>query len=443
MISYLILLHLGLIALYGLYRWQLHDLPSYRLNRFFLLIIPLICFLLPLFRLPVSPVVNKEWLEIRDEYWEPLQQGLEAQSTDAGSVELDPAKWLLLVYAAGMLWQLSLSGFGWFRACRYLRRASQVRRGNIHWSGRIRQSCAFFGHVYLGQDYQALSLRERLFLLRHEAAHARLGHSWDLLWVDFFRIVAWCNPCAHRLLKSLRSVHEFQADRAAAPAPGDFSPYARLLLALLGKMEHLPIPSFHSHPLAKRILMLKRTNSQAPVRWRAYLLSIPLLAMLLGLSAFRAGFGQSVPLQELSDKQAHNFPQLDPDDKRLPTFRPVPGEITFGFGMRMHPVLQVRKQHLGVDFTAGMNTAVRAAGSGTVVSYLNQQGYGNLLTIDHGNGYQTRYAQLSESKAEVGQIVQQGEVVALSGNTGLSTHPHLHFEVIFQGEHVDPATLLK
>ncbi len=125
---------------------------------------------------------------------------------------------------------------------------------------------------------------------------------------------------------------------------------------------------------------------------------------------------------------------------------PVPGvtSITSDFGYRIHPILKKQKLHAGMDIGCREGTQVIAAADGTVIKREHQYngnngtGYGNYLLIDHGGGMYTRYAHLSRPLAEVGQTVKKGDIIALSGQTGGVTGPHLHFEVIINGTPVDP-----
>lgn len=122
---------------------------------------------------------------------------------------------------------------------------------------------------------------------------------------------------------------------------------------------------------------------------------------------------------------------------------PVRGTISSGFGPRIHPIYNVPSFHTGIDFAVPEGTPVRAAAAGTVTfAGWHDSGFGLLVVLDHGNGYETYYAHLSRVLVAVGQYVQAGETLALSGNTGLSTGPHLHFEVRYLGTPVDPRPLL-
>ncbi len=113
--------------------------------------------------------------------------------------------------------------------------------------------------------------------------------------------------------------------------------------------------------------------------------------------------------------------------------------VTSFFGTRLHPILGVYKTHTGIDIGAGYGTAVLAAANGVVTTAAyDAGGYGNYLIIDHGNGNKTLYAHMSQINSRVGQTVTQGQTIGLVGSTGMSTGPHLHFEVFVGGTRVDP-----
>jgi murein DD-endopeptidase MepM/ murein hydrolase activator NlpD len=121
---------------------------------------------------------------------------------------------------------------------------------------------------------------------------------------------------------------------------------------------------------------------------------------------------------------------------------PVDGaRISSGFGMRYHPVLGYTRMHKGIDFAVPVGTPVMAAGSGVVQIAGRLGGYGNYLRINHGNGYSTAYGHLSRLAPGIhkGSRVHQGQIVAYSGNTGLTTGPHLHYEILVNGDQVNPA----
>ena len=133
------------------------------------------------------------------------------------------------------------------------------------------------------------------------------------------------------------------------------------------------------------------------------------------------------------------------DGKYAGTLRwPCPGhtKITSPFGMRMHPILHVRKMHTGIDIHAPSGATIVAAGNGTVIFAGRNGGYGNFTMIDHGNGLVTCYAHQSRILVKRGQHVSAGTAIGKVGSTGLSTGPHLHFEVRVNGTPKNPVPYL-
>ena len=130
----------------------------------------------------------------------------------------------------------------------------------------------------------------------------------------------------------------------------------------------------------------------------------------------------------------------------IPSIKPVRSDklarkvkLLSGFGYRLHPIYKVRKMHYGIDFTAPRGTAIQATGNGVVKRVENRStGYGKNVIVDHGYGYETLYAHMSKIDVKVGDKVVRGQIIGLVGNTGGSTAPHCHYEVIFKGTKVNP-----
>ncbi|HTO72296.1 MAG TPA: M23 family metallopeptidase [Gemmatimonadales bacterium] len=122
-----------------------------------------------------------------------------------------------------------------------------------------------------------------------------------------------------------------------------------------------------------------------------------------------------------------------------PSIMPTAGWLSSAFNAsRMHPILHINRPHEGIDVSAPMGAPIEAPADGTVISVGWETGYGNTLEIDHGFGIVTRYAHASRLLVRKGQFVHRGDRVALVGNTGLATGPHLHYEVHVNGKPVDP-----
>lgn len=122
----------------------------------------------------------------------------------------------------------------------------------------------------------------------------------------------------------------------------------------------------------------------------------------------------------------------------VPSSHPVEGPVGSGFGFRIDPITGRAALHTGLDFPADVGTSVQAAAGGMVVVSEVHPAYGNMIEIDHGNALITRYAHASKLLVKVGQMVRRGQKIAEVGTSGRSTGPHLHFEVLRDGQQVDP-----
>jgi murein DD-endopeptidase MepM/ murein hydrolase activator NlpD len=148
---------------------------------------------------------------------------------------------------------------------------------------------------------------------------------------------------------------------------------------------------------------------------------------------------QTVSYDEIIDLARNKEKMLS----SLPAIQPIANKdltrTASGWGYRIHPIYKIRKFHYGMDFTAPTGTEIYATADGTVDEInRSKRGYGNKIIIDHGFGYKTLYAHLSDFKVKRGEKVNRGDVIGYVGNTGLSTAPHLHYEVFLHGKKVNP-----
>lgn len=144
-------------------------------------------------------------------------------------------------------------------------------------------------------------------------------------------------------------------------------------------------------------------------------------------------FDDVIKMAKQKELMAENMPVIEPLSQRSNV------RITAPFGFRQDPFKASIEFHEGVDLAAPEGTAVYASGNGVVeLTNSSDHGYGNQIIIDHGFGYKTRYAHLKLIKVKIGQHVKRGEEIALLGNTGRSTGPHLHYEVIYHNKPVNP-----
>jgi murein DD-endopeptidase MepM/ murein hydrolase activator NlpD len=166
-------------------------------------------------------------------------------------------------------------------------------------------------------------------------------------------------------------------------------------------------------------ILLKTLRSLDELTWRAYIQS--------------KSFDEVIDLAKNKEKMILCIPAIQPINvKDL-------GRISDFYGMRIHPLTRRWTKHNGIDFAGPIGTPIYATGDGVVVEAgYSFHGYGNQVIVDHGFGYKTRYAHLHDINVKVGQKVKRAEMIGTLGNTGRSTGPHLHYEVIVRGRPVNP-----
>lgn len=127
----------------------------------------------------------------------------------------------------------------------------------------------------------------------------------------------------------------------------------------------------------------------------------------------------------------------------IPAIQPISNKqlvaLASGFGFRVHPIYKVKKMHTGIDFAAPIGTPIYATADGKIEEVsVKFSGYGKMVVIDHGFGYKTRYAHMHDFAVRTGQNIKRGELIGYVGDTGISTAPHLHYEVMMNGVLINP-----
>ncbi len=166
---------------------------------------------------------------------------------------------------------------------------------------------------------------------------------------------------------------------------------------------------------------------------------VPASDLLSSLETLQGQFDQSG--RQLAVLEAMLFDQ-QLENQRTPAGMPAPGYISSGYGGRSDPFGGGRSHHLGIDIDANTGDPVTAAAEGVVSFSGVRSGYGNVVEIDHGNGYTTLYAHNSRNLVRVGDVIRVGQLIAKVGSTGRSTGSHLHFEVHVNGRPVNPRQYL-
>jgi hypothetical protein len=313
---------------------------------------------------------------------------------------------------------------------------------------------SFFSSVFIPKEIFGTSSFDQI--LAHECVHVRQLHSLDRLLVDFLVSLFWFNPFIYLYRKALIEVHEFQADAEVVKQFADPIGYQEILFAQLQPATYSGLVShFNFSTIKKRIVMMNKSKNASSSKL-AYALVMPLMAMVLFAFTSKESEESVAHITEKIEELTGPFssPVLSPEksvfqrDGFKPSILPLKTDARFkmtsSFGMRTHPITKEKQHHRGIDLAVAVGAEVLATADGVVEELSsNANGYGHMITINHGGQYNTRYSQLSEFKVENGDKVKKGQVIALSGNSGKSTGPHLHYEV-YEGEAIqNPMSFIK
>lgn len=461
---YLLKASLGISLVYILYRFFLKQHTKFQANRIFLLTFLCLALIYPLlnFSLNLQPGTSLaegySFVESLEDEWMVWKD--EGEKTIISSEATQVSLWNLgqlvkFIYALGLGIIAVPILTSWKKLFQLINRSKVSYQSGLFWvNSSETQSFSAFNYIFIGQELQELNQEDQERIIKHEEVHARQGHSLDLLFLDALHIIFWFLPLMSLLKREMKDLHEYLADAAVAHQENKFA-YSRLLLKLVHKdsTKHVfPLHSFAYSPIKHRINMLLKTPTQS----LRYLILPSLMGILLmfgsacELALEPQMLEEKIDLEEQLQASLDQYYlllsdlslQLEEEDGFIYPLDKV--EIVSDWGQRIHPIQKVKKWHFGIDLRAETGTPVKASASGTVVfAKMQKGGYGKHIRLKHADGFESMYAQLSDMKVKEGQTVKQGEVIGLSGNSGASTGPHLHFEILKDSKRVNPNTYLK
>ncbi|MEQ8471261.1 MAG: peptidoglycan DD-metalloendopeptidase family protein [Marinoscillum sp.] len=418
----------------------LRKLTFYKFNRFFLLGTIIFGLFLPLMRVEQPPVqeANQEFVNM---IATKIDQSSRLVSNPIVTAEpLINWDWLLaLGYGLGvfLLFQRYLINFIKIRKFRYgyqlINKIGAIEVFRTPFS----QPFSFFKSVFIPGNIEETTDLD--LVMAHELEHVSLGHSYDRMFVDFIVVLFWFNPFIYLLRKSLIEVHEYQVDAVVARDAKAKIYYQMSLVKMAGGGFVGPVSFFNFSTIKKRIQMMNQNKSKR-ISLTSLLILVPVLVVMVSLFSF-----------EMKERHVKTLvldaPKPIVEHKTIgekPSVFPVSTEdgkvrVSSTFGMRDDPFDKKRKHHFGIDISAQSGTPVIATAAGEVIELeVQPSGYGKYLVIDHGDGYTTKYAQLSTFEVQKGDIVVKKQLIARVGSSGRSTAPHLHYEVRKDGKPVDP-----
>lgn len=428
---YIIQVTLVFSLLFIVYRIALSRLTFHTINRYLLLSLIPVSFFLPLVDglfLSISQVV----IDV------PLYEGINfneienfnIQETLTPNLAINYWSILLVIYWLGVVFSLIKLFFT------IIKLVVKKQNSTIHQKkgykliiSKNSQIFSFFNWIFIPTNQQDN------IIIEHEKAHIKLKHSIDIIMTELFIALFWYNPFVYFYRKSLKSIHEFQADNSVLNIQIKTSQYLQVLLQNLDIKSPNTIYSYFNYPVLKRrIDMITKTKSTQLAKLK-YLILLPVCAVLL--------FAFAKPnIKNVRIKNEINTFSLSND---LPSLFPIKDmtkdDITSFFGVkRKYPKNKKVKVtiHGGIDIRAKTGTPVIATADGTISKATLEGDWGNLIVISHSDGYQTWYAHLNGFNVIQDQSVKKGDIIGYVGNTGLSTGSHLHYEVKQNGKRVNP-----
>lgn len=438
---YLVKVNIVFVLLYVLYFFLFKRLTFHNLNRGYLMLIIPVSFVFPLMELSYAvPIAVQQIVPEFDEF---IPTGV--AQTEAALVESHSIDYTLIFIGLYILvsmifvWKLVLSSI----KILLIRRKSETQKMGPFWliKADVSTVFSFFKWIFIPKK-QKQEFNSAIF--EHEKAHARMWHTADLMIIEMFIALFWFNPFVFFFRKSLKSVHEYQVDTKIAGKKVTKVHYLQLMAESLESNYRLSSVCnyFNGRTIQNRIKMITK-NKSSRIKLISYALVVPLMAILLQSFSVKSVQLVNKPAMEalfdvfsMDAIQKENKPMIKPIKESQIKF------ISSGYGKRVHPITHKVKMHYGVDFVAEQGTPVIATANGRVIEKTFKEqgkGYGRYIAIQHDNVYVSVYTQLSGFNVEVGDVVKKGDVIGYVGSSGISTGPHLHYEVHKNGERVNPA----
>jgi murein DD-endopeptidase MepM/ murein hydrolase activator NlpD len=444
MISFLIYLakvNIVFILLYVIYYLFFKRLTFHNLNRGYLMLIIPISFVFPLMELSYAmPMVVQRIVPEFDEFIPTGVAQTHATLVESHSINYNLVFLLLYVLVSLIfVWKLVLSSI---KILHIKRKSESHKIGSFRVvKADVPTVFSYFKWIFvpikIEQEYNPA-------IIEHEQVHARMWHTLDLMIIEMFIALFWFNPFVFFFRKSLKSVHEYQVDTQIAGKKVTKVHYLQLMAENLESNYRLSSVCnyFNGRTIQNRVKMITK-NKSSKIKLISYALIVPVMAILLQSFSFKTVTQESDSYDSFLS-QLFSVKAFQEENK--PSIKPIKESqllyISSYYGKRVHPITKKVKMHNGIDFVAKMGTPVIATADGRVIKKTFEQegkGYGRYIALQHDNVHVSVYTQLSKFNVEVGDVVKQGDVIGYVGSSGISTGPHLHYEVHKNGERVNPA----
>ena len=409
-------------VLYLVYLVFFRKNSMFSVNRFFLLFSLVFSIIVPFVEIdyqPIAPGIKTFYLVADEGYVMEKFLQLNQSAHEIKQVNYSSFIWGLYFVVAMLLFiRMVFSLLGLWR----LVRNQQVDKHRPYYmilTEKVHEPFSFFRWIFIPPGMDISGKAAPVFL--HEKAHADQFHSLDLIFTEILMVVFWFNPFVFLYRGSLRLIHEYTADKAVLKSGYSSVEYLTRMLDLSHRKMSVLTSNFNSSITKKRVKMIIN-NSKNQGRKGLYLLSLPVLVMLV-----------------MAFSGKHNRPGNNPVPHLFPVSGASMNEVTVTFGkVFINPVTNKEVTHNGIDIKSPSGTPVIATGDGIVILVSENESRGKHVVIQHGTDYQTWYTHLESILVAEGDKLEGGDQLGKVGNTGYSTGPHLHYEVVKEGERVNP-----
>jgi len=302
---------------------------------------------------------------------------------------------------------------------------------------------SFFNWIVINPKKHTPSNFDRI--IDHERMHIRSLHSFDNILSEIACVLLWFNPIVFIYKKSLTENNEFMADKKAVSLGHHANEYMQTIVLEACSFSVTPLVNSFCSTTKKRIIMMTKEKSNKN-RSIKYLLALPLLSVLLFAFTNRSTVNNISAFVPDIAPDRDVFSNIEVD-YTIPNGNPLPnenmGKISSKYGLMIDPFTKKKRNHTGIDMIADIGTPIYATGSGEVKkASKSEKGWGIYISIVHNQHYQTNYSHLSKLNVSEGDKVNKGDIIGYTGNTGKSTGPHLHYEIIKDGKPINPLDLL-
>lgn len=442
-ILYLVQSSVVFTGLFCLYKILFSQSTFHRFNRGILVALPFIALLTP-FTYLVVPTTATPMGQVSlalNEFVVESGKNISHTVHQTTTHTFDLVPWLLGVYLLGSICLLIRTIHSLWWVIRLKQKSeSQAHDGYHLVVSPLPQAFSFFNWIFVPQ---AQPHPPNDLMVAHEKVHIRLKHSIDVCLSELYILLFWFNPLVYLYRKSLKSIHEYQADAWVLQGEVKTSSYLQALLQNIQvQSSHRLYHYFNQSLIKKRIDMItkKPTRTLYKLTYLLFLAGIVLVSAAFTKPRLMSDLLASGPASSLvpSTVTTNNPPSL------FPIKNANKQHITSHFGkMHRHPHNGKLIKHRGIDIRATEGTPVIATADGVVVKASDGKNWGNLIIINHAGNYQTRYAHLQGFAVKAKQVVKKGDIIGYTGNTGLSRGPHLHYELRQNNQPLNPLKFIK